>query len=86
MIFWFLFVRKTIISDQNALNSLNDRFGKKFVMIIKNNALSEEYIYKYLNYLTELLPQELIYYNPINTQWKSVLNKLEYSLLVVDPD
>lgn len=53
---------------------------------INNNALSKEYIYKHLNYLTELLPRELIYYNLINKQWISVLNKLEYNLLVVDPD
>ena len=53
---------------------------------INNNAVSEEYIHNHLNYLTELLPPELIYYNPINYQWKSARNKLEYNILVVDLD
>ena len=52
---------------------------------INSNADREEYIHNFLNYLTELLP-ELIFYISINSQWKSVLNKLEYNLLVVDLD
>ena len=51
-----------------------------------NNVVTEEYIHSHLNYLTDLLLLELIYYNPINKQWKFVLNILEYILLFIDLD
>ena len=53
---------------------------------IDNNAVSEEYIGKYLNYLFELLRKELIYHNLINKQWRSILNQLEYNILVENFD
>ena len=77
--------------DEQLRNSINNSLDTGLLRLeitfyINNNAVSEEYIHNHLNYLTELLPQELIYHNPINNQWKSVLNKLEYNLLVVDLD
>lgn len=43
-----------------------------YILYIYNNVNKGEYIHIHLNYLAELLPPELIYYNPINTQWKFI--------------
>ena len=62
--------------DEQLRNSINDSLDTVLLRLeitfyINNNAVSEEYIHNHLNYLTELLPPELIYYNSINYQWKS---------------
>ena len=75
--------------DEQLRNNINNSLDTGLLRLeitfyINNKAVTEEYILKHLNYLTELLPPELINYNPINNQWKSVLNKLKYNLLIVD--
>ncbi|KAK8838418.1 hypothetical protein M9Y10_033047 [Tritrichomonas musculus] len=75
--------------DEQLRNSISNSLDTGLLRLeitfyINNNVVNEEYIHSHLNYLTELLPPDLIYYNPINKQWRSILNKLEYNLLVVD--
>ena len=59
--------------DEQLRNSINDSLDTGLLRLeitfyINNNLDTEEYIHSHLNYLTELFPPELIYYNPINTQ------------------
>ena len=77
--------------DEQLRNSINSSLDTGLLRLeitfyIDNKAVSKEYIHNHLNYLTELLPPELIYYNSINNQWKAVLNKLKYNLLIIDTD
>ena len=53
---------------------------------IDNRGVSEEFIYSNLIYLTKLLRPELIYNHPINKKWKSLINKLELNILLIDFD
>ena len=66
--------------DRESKSQINDVLETRLLLLeitfyINNNVVSEEYIHSHLNYLTEMLPQELFYYNSINNQWKSVLKK-----------
>lgn len=53
---------------------------------IDNRGVSEEFIYSNLIYLTKLLRPELIYNYPSNKKWKSLINKLELNILLIDFD
>ena len=53
--------------DEQLRNSINDSLETGLLRLeitfyINHNAISEEYRHSHLNYLTELLPPELIYY------------------------
>ena len=53
---------------------------------IENKPITKSFIEENIYYLSNLIPKELIFYNPIATQWKLLINKLKYNLMVVDED
>lgn len=53
---------------------------------IDNQAITEEYINKHLDYFVYILPPNLIFYNSISKQWSLLLNAIKYNLCVVDLD
>ena len=53
---------------------------------IRDTALTEQYIQQRMQYLEQLLPPHLIYYNPIQTQWNLLLSCVLYNMLVIDMD
>ena len=77
--------------DEQLRNSIKNSLDTGLLRLeitfyIDNKVVSKEYIHKHLNYLAELLPEKYIYHNSISNQWKAVLNKLKYNLLVIDLD
>ncbi|KAK8886408.1 hypothetical protein M9Y10_041871 [Tritrichomonas musculus] len=53
---------------------------------IQNCAVTQDYINKHLDYLTNLLPPNLLYYNSIPNQWKLIQSAIKYNLLILDLD
>ena len=47
-----------------------------------NQPLTEDFEYTHMNYLRELLPNELIYHNPINNQFNLVCNNIVHNICI----
>jgi hypothetical protein len=46
--------------------------------------LTQDYIEEQMDYLETIIPPTLLFYNPISTQWKLLLNKVKFNLVIVD--
>ena len=53
---------------------------------IENCAVTQDYINKHLDYLTNLLPSNLLYYNSIPKQWKLIQSAIKYNMLILNLD
>lgn len=53
---------------------------------IENQAITADYIEEHLNYLSNLLPKDLLYYNSIASQWQIYQTAIKYNLCIVDLD
>jgi hypothetical protein len=49
-----------------------------------SSGLSREYREEQMEYLASLVPPELLFHNPISSQWKLLLEKVHYNLMLVD--
>ena len=50
-----------------------------------NQPLTKDFIYTHMNYLRELLPNELIYHNSINNQFNLVCNNIIHNICIYNP-
>jgi hypothetical protein len=55
-----------------------------FYRLGANRLLSKGFIEEQMDYLATCLPPELLFYNPIATQWKLLLNHVHYNTCLVD--
>jgi hypothetical protein len=57
-----------------------------FYRDVYNSTLTRDYINEKMEYLRQLVTPELLYHNPITTQWQLLLQTISYNLLLVDTD
>ena len=71
---------------QNAIIKAKDtgllRLEITFYRHTNNQPLTKDFIYTQMNYLRELLPNELIYHNPINNQFNLVCNNIVHNICI----
>ena len=53
---------------------------------VENKPISMDFVQQHISYLANLLPPNLVYHNPIQTQWNLLLSNIHYNTLVIDKD
>ena len=71
---------------KNAIIKAKDtgllRLEITFYRHTNNQPLTKDFIYTHMNYLRELLPNELMYHNPINNQFNLVCNNIVHNICI----
>jgi hypothetical protein len=57
-----------------------------FYLLNTTELLTEKFIKERMDFLTECIPPELLYYNPIATQWQLLLQNVSSNLCIIDTD
>jgi hypothetical protein len=55
-----------------------------FYRLGTNALLTKSFIEQEIHYLANLIPPDLLFYNPIATQWNHLLNNVHYNLCLID--
>jgi hypothetical protein len=73
---------------KKAINNCLDtgilRLEITFYRLGTSQTLPQDFIEKHMEYLSECIPPNLLYYNPISTQWNLLLEHVSYNLCLVD--